>query len=190
MGIEIPEWLKSEMRLRFELMREDVNRNPRLIAGITLASVFILLIVIISLLIPNGKPQIKPVKYEWYYDLNTEQLFVARADQGSLIDAPSGLTDTNEPAGVKAYVFTYDSGTEPNDYFIGFLEKPDPNYVPDDSAAGTRGGYGVWAKGKLIKRPEDEKWYSASSREGRWIWQKAFSPNDDGQSPRYYPAKK
>ncbi|GAI45666.1 unnamed protein product, partial [marine sediment metagenome] len=93
----------------------------------------------------------------------------------------------NSPfAGVLAYVFSY--VPEPNDSqrFIGFLEMPDPNFKPD-SFDSRLSGAKRWGQGKLICKPEDNKWVSANSKEGQAILQEFFQPNAKGEITHYCP---
>jgi hypothetical protein len=166
-----------------------INKNPRIIVSITLASVLMLL-VIIGLLIPD-KTAVEVREYEkgWFYDLNTDKLFVAKSDLVPPIESPSGPLPNGELAGVKAYVFSY--VTEPNESerFIGFLETfqteaKEQEVVPVKPASG---GAEKWGQGKLIRRLSDEQWVPANSEQGKAILNELFSKNENGQTAHYYP---
>jgi hypothetical protein len=190
MGLKIPDWLRYEIQQRWERLavniRAWVNKNPKIIIGITIASVSILLMVVILLLIPEETVKVEEYEKGWFYDLNTGELFVAKSDAVVPVEAPSGPLPQGRPAGVRAYVFSYSD--EPNDSqrFIGFLEIPDPNFNPDSANSQLKGAR-LWGQGKLICKPEDNKWVSANSKEGQAILQEFFQPNQDGQVAIYYP---
>ncbi len=122
MFYRLPDWLRYEIQHRWERtayrlrelkVRRWANDNPRIIIGITVVSVFILLVIVISLLIPTEAAKIEDHKKSRFYDLNTGQLFVAKSDAVVPIEAPSGPLPNGKPAGVLAYVFSY--VPEPND---------------------------------------------------------------------------
>jgi len=190
---ELPDWLRYEIQHRYEQVilnaRGWINKNPRIVVSITLASVLMLL-VIIGLLIPNRTAiEVREYKKGWFYDLNTGKLFVAKSDLVPPIEAPSGPLQNGEPAGVRAYVFSY--VTEPNESerFIGFLETFQPEAKKQEAAPikPASGGAEKWGQGRLIRRPSDEQWVSANSQQGRAILNEVFSQNENGQTAHYYP---
>jgi len=86
---------------------------------------------------------------------------------------------------------------EPNESerFIGFLEtftseakknKSKSAKSKDDSAAEL---IKQWGEGRLIRRVEDEQWFSANSDEGRAIIEEVFLPNEKGERARYCPPR-
>jgi len=181
-----------EIRQRWEQLevRKRINTNPRLIIGITCASVFVLLMIILELMQAKSL-KIQDYKKEWFYDLNTGTLFVARSGQAPPIDAPSGLLPNGEPAGVRAYVFSYASEPNESNYFIGFLEIHDTQTKNDRPVPvkPVTGGAQQWAQGKLIRRVEDERWVPAGSSKGWAILQEIFLPNENGERASYYPPR-
>lgn len=180
-GYEIKEWWE-----RLELRRK-INQNPKLIIRITIASVAILLVIVVWLLWPEKTTKVEEFEKEWFYDLNTGKLFVAKSGQEPPIEAPSGPLPDGRRAGVRAYVFSYVN--EPNEAqrFIGFLETADPNVGRSTSTSAQptvdEGSY--WGRGKLIRRVEDAKWVTADSERGRYILRKVFRPNEEGEQARY-----
>ncbi len=195
----IPDWLRYEIREMWEWVaaklldvRRWINRqDPRIIIGITVVTVFLLVVVVISLLSGPEAPEIKEFKKAWYYDLNTGTLFAAKSGLVPPIEAPSGPLPDGSPAGVRAHVFTFAAEPNESDRFIGFLETMDPNAAINSSGpdGGRRGGFASWGEGKLIRRVEDEKWVSGSSKEARAIFNDAFAPNENAERPRSCPPK-
>ncbi|MHC4694699.1 MAG: hypothetical protein ACYS67_18320 [Planctomycetota bacterium] len=201
MRFKIPDWLVYELREKGEGIlakllgvREWLNRqNPKVIITITVVTVLLLITTVIGLLSSGEAPKVKEFKKGWFYDLNTGQLFVAKSQLIPPIEAPSGPRENGEPAGVKAYVFSYKH--EPNELerFIGFLETFTPEAKRNQTTSANSGGGSAseliqqWGEGRLIRRIEDEKWFTANSKEGRAIIENAFSPNEKGERARYYP---
>jgi len=183
LGYEIKEWWENLPA------RKWLNDNPNLIFGITGVSLFLLLVIIIWLLIPDKTVETEVYEKEWYYDLNTEKLFAGKAGQTAPIEAASGPLPNGQPAGVRAYVFTYVDEPNEAERFIGFLETTDPNWVQTESRAIVSGADAAeqWGQGRLIRRLQDEQWFPANSRAGRYIRKKAFQPNENGERARYYP---
>ncbi|MHC4638033.1 MAG: hypothetical protein ACYTBV_11100 [Planctomycetota bacterium] len=192
--MELPDWLVYDIKKRWERfsdkaieLRQWFNINPRIVIGITCGFVLFFLVMLIWVLCPSDNLPVVSFKKEWYYDLNTSELFTARYGSKVPVKAPSGPLPSGEPAGVRAYVFSY--AEEPNELelFIAFLEKPDPNEkqieITDTSSA--KGGFDQWSQGRLIRREEDKRWYQADSSEGRSILEEAYKPNEKNQRPSY-----
>ena len=128
------------------------------------------------------------IKKEWYYDRNKSELFTARYGSKVPVEAPSGPLPSGEPAGVRAYVFSYAEEPDESELFIAFLEKPDPNeeQIETVDTASAKGGFDQWSQGRLIRREEDKRWHPADSSEGRLILEQAYRPNEKNQRPSYY----
>lgn len=173
--------------------RRWAEEHPGIIFGITCASVFLLLTVIVAMLIPDSpKIEIQQSNKAWFYDLNTGDLFADKNDSFAPIEAPSGPLPNGEPAGVRAYVYSY-SG-EPNDpnHFIVYLEKftaegkeyassfkKSPDCINKDSVRQMNNN-------RLVKRVTDKEWFPATSREGVLVTQEVFIQNKQGQLPKYF----
>ena len=155
MSFEVPDWLKYEIREKLERLRDRwehlavrkwANDNPKLVVGFTSASVLILLVVVIWLAWPEGAVPIVEYDKEWFYDLNTNELFSAKKGLTPPIEAPSGPLSNGAPAGVRAYVLTYMSEPNESERFIAFLETTDPQSrnasspVVDSNASGASNG--------------------------------------------------
>lgn len=190
MGLKIPDWMRYEIQQRWERLAINIrgwlNKNPRIIIGITIASVSVLLIVIVVLLIPEETVKVEEYKKDWFYDVNTGKLFVAKKGLVPPVDSPWGPLANGEPAGVRAYVFSYSDEPNETNRFIGFLEIPDPNFSPESVSSQLKGA-GLWGQGKLIRKVEEEQWYPANSEEGQSILMEFSRPNQKGQVAIYYP---
>ena len=197
MSFRLPDWLRYEIRERWERVAEKLlalrrwvnEQDPRIIIGITAVTVVVLLIVVIGLLSGPEAPKIKEYKKGWFYDLNTGKLFVAESDLIPPIKAPSGPLANGRPAGVIAHVFTYAYEPNESERFIGFLETTDPNAEQDSlgSAKAKTDSFKSWGQGKLFRRVDDEQWVSGSSKEARAILNEVFVSNENAERPRYYP---
>ena len=173
--------------------REWINNNPRIMIGITAVCVVVFLAILIGQLMPDKAPKIEGHKKAWFYDLNTGELFIAKSDKLSPIKAPSGQLPNGEPAGVKAYVFSYAHEPNESNRFIGFLETLTPETkknMPDflkSRANITRESIKQWNRGRLIRRVSDGQWYTADSNEARAIMKEVFRANENGETARYCP---
>lgn len=191
MPFEIPDWLRFEILHRWENLsvRKWINRNPRIIISITAGFVLVLLVVIGSTLPKKTDVEVREYKKAWFYDLNTGELFIARSDQVSPIEAPSGPLPNGEPAGVRAYVFSYVSEPNESERFIGFLEIANPEAEKEgpERVESDVGGAEKWGRGGLIRRAADKQWVPADSDEGKSILRELFLPNENGKVVHYLP---
>lgn len=200
MFLKVPDWLRFEVREKWErledrckdlALRRWINDNPKIVIAITTVSACVLLVVVTTLLWPEKTAKVELGEKEWFYDLNTGKLFTAKKGLTPPIEAPSGPLPDGRAAGVRAYVLSYAYEPNESERFIGFLETTDPR-GDDESRASSEGyasGAKRWAKGKLIRTVEDERWVPADSRLGQAIFQKAFIPNENGERPYYCPPK-
>lgn len=197
MGFRMPDlgYLKYEIKEWWERLaiREWINRNPKIIIGITGISVSVLLVILVDRLIPNKAPKIEEYKKAWFYDLNTGKLFVAESDEIPPIKAPSGELFEGESAGVKAYLFSFSSEPNESSRFIGFLEKFTPEAKKhlsdlfDLRTDRTEESIRHWNQGRLICRVPDRQWFPANSKEGEEILEQVLLPNENGKQARYCP---
>ena len=194
MAFRVPDWLDYEIHHKVERLRDwyerlhlrdSINDNPKTVAGVTVCSV--LLLALALLLIGRESPgqRYQESKQAWFYDLNTGKLFTARSKHVGPIEAPSGAQPNGEPAGFKAHVYSY--VLDPNDAerFVGFLEMPAPG-IQAGQLSLDRSDFQEWARGRLIKRVDDDKWVPPTSRRGRQIIDDLTRPNDLGQTPIYH----
>lgn len=195
MPFKLPDLLVSEIRPLWERLTAKVKgvrnwlnqQNPRIIIGITCASVLVFLLVVILQSGQQKVPELEESKKSWYYDLNTGKLFVAKIDLVVPIEAPSGPLPNGSPAGVRTYVFAYGYKANESERFIGFLERPDPNAEQHGSKSATISTYSAesWGRGKLIRRVDDEQWVPADSAEGIDILKEVLLPNESGERAQY-----
>jgi hypothetical protein len=190
MAIEIPDGLKYELIERWRKGRTFINKNPRAVWGIVLASGFILFLVLISILSGPSRPKVPKSNKAWFYDLNTGKLFVGKADEQGPIKAPSGPLTGGGPAGIRAHVFTYVDDPNENDLVIGYLEMPDPDFAQKaDQLEDMIAKRSDWGLGKLLRRVDDTEWVPANSSLGKSIMRQATKRDDRGRIPRYYTPK-
>jgi len=189
----IGEFFKSEIRWKSQRLaeraarsgcRQWLNRNPAVVVGICCLSAVVLGLVVAWFTRPEAKQKAVSFEKEWYYDLNTGELFTAPAGLAGPIEAPSGPLPNGHPAGVKAYVLSYAEQPNEAERFIGFLQKPDPN-GKGDRALLTSSAAALWKQGKLVKKVEDRIWVPAGTPQGRAIIEKAMAPNENGEPPYY-----
>jgi hypothetical protein len=192
MFFRLPDWLRYEIVHHWERLtvnaRRWINAHPGLIVGITATSVFVLLVTIVWLSWPEEiVEEVVEIELAWFYDLNTDKLFVSRSELTGPINAPSGPLPCGRPAGVRAYVFSYIDEPNESERFIGFLERPNPAAKNNESASidSRVGGAGRWGQGRLICRAGDERWFKADSKQGRDILSWVFIPNHAGEHPYY-----
>jgi len=161
--------------------RQWINDNPKVVITVACVSAAVLVGSVFMHSGANGIQPIEQSKKQWYYDLNTGELFVAAKGLAVPTKAPSGSLANGEPAGVRACVLSFALEPSESEQFIGFLEKPDPN------ATSTTGG--KWSQGRLIRRVEDRQWFAAESRQGRAIMEDAFIADVNGERPSYVRPK-
>jgi len=200
MSFEIPEWLKYDIQRKRERLgrwwgelaaRKWANDNPVFVMAITGASVLLLLVVIVWLAWPEPRVPVVEYKKEWFYDLNTGDLFTAKKGLTPPIEAPSGSLPDGGPAGVRAYVLSYMDEPNEAERFIAFLEIADPNGandVPDKPGPKLTPAM-RWGRGRLLRRLEDEQWVPGDSPQGQAIFSEAFGSDETGERPSYYQPK-
>jgi hypothetical protein len=187
-------WWDIEERWERLGLRSWVNNNPKIILGISIVTVIIFLLIVIAQCMPYNPPAIPRTHKAWFYDLNTNKLFVADSDNIPPIDAPSGKLPDGQPAGVKAYVFSYIREPNESERFIGYLEKYTPqgkkiislfrkskNNVTKDMVLELN-------KNRFVCKPS-KQWFLADSNEGRVILKQVSRINEKGQIPNYYSPK-
>ena len=187
-------YLKYEIKGCWERLaiRDWLSRSPILIIGASALLVIGVMGYLVSLSLPDKVEQVDTSEKEWFYDLKHRRLFIVKKGPLPPIEAPSGPLTNGEPAGVRAYVFTYSDDPNTTETFIGFLETTDPNV--DKSSIGPMdlrvSGAEVFTKGRLIRRVKDKEWAEANSEEGRAILKEAFRQNESGKIPQYIPPPK
>lgn len=197
MALRLPDWLVYEIRHRLERvprpghgvgLRDRINDNPLWIGGLTAFSLLLLLLVWGLASRSTPQREFEEGRRAWFYDQNTGELFVGSSKKTGPIAAPSGPLPNGEPAGVRARVYSYVLDPDESKLFVGFLERPDPD-TPFKASAADMKEFSKWARGRLVKRVEDEQWVAASSPEGHEIVEALTRPNRKGQTPIYHTPK-
>ncbi len=186
-------YLKYEIKGWWERLsiRDWLKRSPILVISVSVLLVVGVIVFFVWLTLPEKIVPVDTSEKQWFYDLKHRGLFVVKGGQLPPIEAPSGPLANGEPAGVRAYVFTYSDDPNTTDTFIGFLETTDPNV--DKSSIGPVdlrvSGAEIFTKGRLIRRLKDKEWVPANSEEGRAILREVFRKNEQGKIPHYIPPK-
>ena len=178
------EWkyLKYDLEYRWQnfKLKQWLENNPIIVISAASISVLILLIVMLCLVWPSPSLKYESPTKAWYYDLNTGKLFADKANLLLPIDAPSGQLSDGSPAGVLAFVYTYDNrGSKSESQFIAFLAIDDFNSNVNHAQAKN------WLDGKLIKTVESKRWVPVNSTEGRKIINDKLGPDSNGKLPRF-----
>lgn len=195
----MPNWkyIRYDIEERWERLglRNWINNNPKIVTAISAAAVFIFLLIVISQLIPYKPLIISQTPKAWFYDLNTDKLYITDGENIPPIEAPSGELPDGRPAGVKAYVLSYFRDPNESERFIGYLEKFTPqgkkiiSSLQKSSAKVNEELIKQINRNRLIRWPDDNQWFLADSKEGRAILEQTSRINEMGQIPYYYPPK-
>lgn len=174
---------------RFKI-RKRINEHPKLVVLIALISILMLLWAFVPMLLRSVASLPKEThRSVYFYDMNTGELFTAKADVVPPIKAPSGDLPDGSPAGVRAYVFRDpDSPDQETTAYIGWLETRDTALSKDVYLEHRTTPGPDWGKGMLVKRPEDADWTPADTPEGLTIIESARHPDHRGIPPQpVYP---
>ncbi|MCX5659769.1 MAG: hypothetical protein NTW19_08620 [Planctomycetota bacterium] len=191
------EWafkLPAALRLptRAELL-SPAGRRSMLMLGVFFAliaaTVFVYLFTRPAPMITTDTP--RPV---WFYDLADGKLFVKSSTLVPPIAAPSGkVMPDGSPMGVRAYIFSCGSCTDPQARYIGMLERysPDVQMIlqkppPDREGEPPTDLTAVAARGHFIAKPDKAgsvAWHDWASSEGRTILEESNHECSNGQLP-------
>lgn len=186
-------YLKYEFKAWWErlALRDWLSRSPIFILSLSFLFVMGVIGFLVYLTIPKKVEQVITPEKQWFYDLKHQSLFTEESGHLPPIEAPSGPLANGEPAGVRAYVFTYSDDPNTTDTFIGFLETTDPNVDKStiDPTDLRVSGAEIFSKGRLIKRVKDKEWVPANSEKGKAILKEVFKQNENGKIPQYVTPK-
>lgn len=134
----------------FSRIRSALNKNSQWTAiGVCLFAIVCVLLALRS----TSKPDRVLDVHAWYYDLNTQTLFVDRYHETmSPIETASGKTSDGRPAGCRAVVFACGSCEVEADRFVAYLIRP-----ADDG------------NGNVITTPTGTKWMPTTSVEAETL---------------------
>lgn len=127
---------------------------------------------------------------QWFFDLNTGELFIARSDQLPPIDVLTGP----EP-GVRARVFSCGTCDDPNTHFIGWLEKypdtePASNHAAGATGNGNVSGPPIPSRAMPLMADKDRRiWVEAHSDAGRELRQAVEQRCSNGFADECYAAR-
>lgn len=133
---------------------------------------------------PRHEIQLRPMAY--FYDLNTDELFVAPSGTLGPIDTGSGQ-HKGMAAGVRAHVFCYGPYVEGTEKFIGYLEVPFDALPENQRPPGMKPDPEVEGDDLVIRRPGDQRWYDPNGPEGILIIRGLRERCPEGKSLNYLP---
>jgi len=168
--------------------------NPSKVFKLAGVSGFILICVIVYLLIPTKQPVYKQPDLDWYYDLNTGELFKAAAGLVPPIPAPSGPDPNGLAAGVKAFVYQHPNDPNGPMPFLAYLQTTAPGKKETAQAILNNPNpspQSIMQLDKLlqIKRIKDQIWFPADSPQAKWITTETLKAKY-GYKPVYFPPTK
>ena len=114
----------------------------------------------------------RPEDQLWFYNEITGQLFAA-----SDLSIPPIATTSGPGTGVRAWVFSCGDCLNPDERFIGYLEKMRPNTkkIMDEEIAKTGASMGIgqlidkYSSGILVRSPNKKNWVPRTSLAGQAI---------------------
>lgn len=175
------DWNHFKYRLyeafRDRKLRALLNEYPGVVYGVFGVCAAVLLVVWLAGFFPGRPEGFEPVRRQWFYDMNTGELFTAGMDAEPPIKAPSGNLEDGSPAGVRAYVFTENPGAGREAWYVGWIETTTPAEDAEEAAepaaaaadeAALSGQEQPTVRGvRWVMRPDAGEWVEADSREGR-----------------------
>jgi hypothetical protein len=190
----MPNWryIRYHIEERWERLelRNRINRNPKIVIGISMVTGILFLLIFITQVVSFKPPILSESQKVWFYDLNTEKLFLADWDRIPPIDTPSGRLPDGQPAGVKAYLLSDSENPKTPEQRIRYLEKFTPegreiissfqkseNIITEEMIQQLN-------RNRFVRRIADHDWYLADSREGRFILEQTSSMNESGERKR------
>ena len=158
-----------------------------------LVSVSILVLIgsVFSLWRSCSRPSPRFRAENWFYDLNTGQLFPGPRGAIPPIDAPSGPLPDGTPAGVRAHVFGC-GGCDPKNRTIAWLEtytvqerdQLTPPPITSLKAEDIKPFMPAVQFSPRVKRVDGTAWVSKDSPEGAILIRSALPQCPDGSAPR------
>ncbi len=133
----------------------------------------LLVVLAVVLFLVSRKPASgRPEGQLWFYNEITGQLFAA-----SDLSIPPIETLSGPGTGVRAWVFSCGDCSNPNERFIGYLEKMHPNTKKnmDEEIAKTGASMGIgklvdkYSSGILVRSPNKKNWVPRTSAAGQAI---------------------
>jgi len=198
----LTEWLKYKVKKKLErFMPDDFSfvslrdwlddLDRRWVIGITCGCMFIFMLVLFAAGSDEIAVESKTKEKAWFYDLNTGELFVDDADKIPPIKAPSGRLPNGEPAGVSAYVMSFEAEPNHSNFFIAYLEKftdkgkEYEQLFRKSKQKVTKEAIEAWNSERLICLPDEVQWHSINSEQGLLLLKDVFKKNQKNQKPEY-----
>lgn len=181
-------------------LREALNNNSSLV---TIVAVVVLVVALGIIVMTSKGPGSSSTKVDvYFYDLNTNKLFITDSTNYAPADAPSGPTDKGNKAGVMAYVYvcgecgSYDGMTADEVAATGAWISRLEMYTPDaikaieEAKAASGDDAAMFMEPEmmdsmLIKRVKDTTWTSMGSSKGMAIMREEGTKTcPDGTRPK------
>jgi len=147
-------------------LREQLNQHSSLSTAILLVVFAFAVGFIVWWNRPQEAPE--PQTMAYFYDLNTNELFVLPADTAGPAETESGPYN-GMPAGVRAHVYCCGPLVKDAETFVGYLEVPTEAVPEDQRPPGLELSEESEDDDLLIRRPDGDAWHLISSPEGRKI---------------------
>jgi hypothetical protein len=163
-------------------IREYINQHPALAWGIAGPLALAAVVFIAWWAWPHVERE--PQQMAYFYDLNTGELFEVPASTIGPIETESGPYK-QMPAGVRAHVYCYGTYREGVEKFVGYLEVPIEGVPRDQWPPGVEPDPDTEIGDYLVRRPDDDRWYNASSPEGIAIMDEVHTRCPEGQRVSY-----
>lgn len=143
--------------------RNWLNNNS---AMVTILAVVVLIMSLAFIIISNSRPSYTPRVIDvYYYDLDTNQLFIDKSDKYPPIPTPSG-----EMKGARAYVFSCGDCSDESKRFVGYLEMYTPAAKsalenPQPANPEDMSSIDIFEEGRMLRGVDSREWVKANSNE-------------------------
>ena len=178
-------------------MREWINKNSPLV---TIGAVLVLIVCLFVLLRQINPPVPPPITKAWFFDLETNKLFIGPNAALPPIPTPSGKKDANgSDQGVRAIIFSCGQCSDESKRYIGYLEtltpeakeqiqammdaasKVTPDGPPPPPPTQPMGD--PMMNGRLIASPDKGGWLTMDSPDAGKLIQESMSKCGEGKYP-------
>ena len=135
-------------------------------------TLLLVVLAVVLFLVARKPASGRPEGQLWFYNEITGQLFAA-----SDLSIPPIKTTSGPGTGVRAWVFSCGDCANPDERFIGYLEKMHPNTkkIMDEEIAKTSVSMGIgklidkYSSGILVRSPNKKNWVPRNSPAGQAI---------------------
>jgi len=177
--------------------RDWMNKNS---GTVTLVAVIFLMLALVAIgrSIGIGPGPTPPEIDGYYYDVDTDKVFISRVNSLPPIVVPGSAAGA-KATGARAFVFACKDCGDEKDRYVGWIELYTPEAKAAMSAGTTEGGAGVplgpasmmgMERGHMIAKPDPQRadwkkeFYEFMSNEGNRIMQESQARCGEGVIPR------